>query len=69
MQSIKELKFVLESEVARVNQVFIAPHKNADFDALSSAIGISLIVKILNKPVYVILEEDPAKIEPGVKKW
>lgn len=68
MQSIKELKFVLETEVARVNQVFIVPHKNADFDALASAIGMSLIVKKLNKPVYIILEEDPTKIEPGVKK-
>lgn len=68
MQSIKELKIVLEREIVLSNQVFIVPHKNADFDALASAIGISLIVKKLNKPVYIILEEDPTKIEPGVKK-
>lgn len=68
MKNIKELKSVLETEIARVNQVFIIPHKNADFDALASAIGMSLIVKKLNKPVYIILEEDPTKIEPGVKK-
>lgn len=68
MQNIKELKFVLDTEIARVNQVFIVPHKNADFDAFASAIGVSLIVKKLNKPVYIILEEEPTKIEPGIKK-
>lgn len=68
MLNIKKLKYIIETEVLKSNQIFIVPHKNADFDALASAIGMSLIVKKLNKPVYIILEEDPTKIEPGVKK-
>lgn len=68
MQNIKELKLVLENEILKSNQIFIVPHKNADFDAIASSIGMSLIASKLNKPSYIILEEIPTKIEPGVKK-
>jgi len=68
VQNIKELKVTIEEKVNSVNQVFIVSHNNADFDAIASAVGMSLIIKKLGKPVYIILDEDPTRIEPGVKK-
>ena len=67
MENIKELKTTLESKTILSNQVFIVPHKSADFDAIASAISMSLIIKKLGKPSYIIIEEEPTKIEPGVK--
>ena len=68
MQTIKDLKATIEHLTAESNQVFIVAHNKADFDAIASSVAMSLIIKILEKPVYIILEEDNQTIEPGVKK-
>lgn len=68
MQTIKDLKTTIEHVTEESNQVFIVAHSKADFDAIASCVGMSLIIKKLEKPVYIIIEEDPTIIEPGVKK-
>lgn len=68
VQNIKELKATIEEKTNQCNQVFIVAHNNADFDAIASAIGLSHIIKKLGKNAYIILNEDPTKIEPGVKR-
>ena len=48
---LQELKKTLESKIEKANRVVIIPHNNADFDAIGSAIGLSLIAKKYNKLV------------------
>lgn len=67
MQNITNIKEDIEECVKESNQVFITCHYGADFDAISSAIGMYEIIKKLNKPVYILLDEGE-NIEPGVKK-
>ena len=67
MFDIKYLKSVLEKKISGCDRVVIIPHNNADFDAIGSALAISLIAKKYNKD-YVIIENDPPYIiESGVK--
>ena len=72
MQNIKELKSVLEEKVSVSNQVILTSHNvmnnDLDFDAIGSLIGLELIIKKLGKPVYILIEEYPTKVESGVKK-
>lgn len=68
METIKDLKIILEKLVKESEQIFIVPHIKADFDAIASAIGMSLIVKKLGKTPYIILDEPISDMEPGVKK-
>lgn len=67
MNNIREFKDKLEEKIKSSEQVFIVPHVGADLDAIASSIAMSYIVKKFNKPAYIILDEDPMKIEPGVK--
>lgn len=70
--NLKELKNTLDTKINESKQVFITSHNIAnndlDFDAISSMIGMYLIVQKFDKPVYLLIEEVPTKIEPGVKK-
>lgn len=68
MQNITNLKKDIKKCVKKSNQVFITCHLGSDLDAISSAIGMSLIIKKLNKPVYILFDEGEELIEPGVKK-
>ena len=68
MFDLKKLKAVLEEKINKCDRVVIIPHNNADFDAIGSAIGISLIAKELNKPYTIIVNDPPHIIESGVKK-
>lgn len=67
MEEIKDLRVNLESKILQSDKVVIVPHMGIDFDAIGSAIGISLIAKKLKK-AFVILVDDPVyKIDYGVK--
>ena len=66
MISFKEFRDKLEVKIKNSEQVFIVPHIGADLDAIASSIAMSYIVRKLGKDVYIILDEDPLKIEPGV---
>ena len=68
MFDIKYLKSVIENKIKNCDSVVIIPHNNADFDAIGSAIGLSLIAKKYNKPFTIIVNDPPHIIEPGVKK-
>lgn len=68
MIDIKSLKKTLEDKIGKCDKVVIIPHNNADFDAIGSAIGLSLICRELNKPATIIVNDPPHIIEPGVKQ-
>ena len=68
MFDIKYLKSIIESKIKSCDKVVIVPHNNADFDAIGSAIGLSLIAKKYNKSFTIIVNDPPHIIEPGVKK-
>lgn len=67
MNILKEFKTKLEEKIRESEQVFIVPHIGADLDAIASCIAMSYIVRKLGKNAHIILDEDPVKIEPGVK--
>lgn len=67
MESLCEFKNKLESKIKKCEQVFIVPHIGADLDAIASSIAMSYIVRKLGKEAYIILDEEPTKIEPGVR--
>lgn len=66
MQDIKNLKINLESKILQSGNVVIVPHKNVDFDAMGSAIGIALIVKKLKKAPIILVDDPIYKIQNGV---
>lgn len=68
MQTLKEFKQKIDKLIQSSEQLFIVPHLGADFDAIASSIAMCLIAKKYNKPAYIILNEEPFKIEPGVKR-
>lgn len=67
MKDLQGFKIELENCIKNSDQVFIAPHIGADLDAISSCIAMSYIVRKLGKSAHIVLNEDPLKIEPGVK--
>jgi len=67
MINFKEFKDKLERKIKNSEQVFIVPHIGADLDAIASSIAMYYIAKKYGKEVHIILDEDPLKIEPGVK--
>lgn len=68
MFDLNKLRKILESKISKCDRVVIIPHNNADFDAIGSAIGLSLIAKEHNKPYTIIVNDPPHIIESGVKK-
>lgn len=68
LESIKELRMKLEEKISEASQVFIIGHDSPDFDSIGSAIGLCTYVESFGKKAYIIVNDDPFKIEPGVKK-
>lgn len=66
MNNTYELKKVLEGLVKVSDNVFIIGHKDPDFDAIGSAIGLQRLCTYLGKRSYIIV--DDKDINPGVKK-
>ncbi|MBQ8891644.1 MAG: DHH family phosphoesterase [Bacilli bacterium] len=67
MIDIKNLKINLENIIPLCEKVIIVPHKFADFDAIGSAIGLSLLARKFKKPSYIIDNDPLDKMEAGVK--
>ena len=67
MEEIKDLKVNLESKILQSEKVVIVPHLGVDFDAIGSAIGLSLIVKKLKKASIILVDDPNYKIDYGVK--
>ena len=67
MIDIKKLKKDIEGKIINSEKVVILPHNNVDFDAIGSSLGLSLIAKKLKKKSYIIVNDKPHLIDPGVK--
>lgn len=67
METIKGFKPILEERIKESEQVFLVPHKKADFDAIASCIGMYILVKKLGKNAHIIIDETLLDMEPGVK--
>lgn len=65
---IRRLKEVLEEEIERSSNVFIIGHNSPDFDSIGSCIGLYVFAKYYSKNVYIIVDDNELKIEPGVKR-
>ncbi len=65
---IKRLKKIIEKEVKNSSNVFITGHVTPDFDSIGACIGISYLMKQFNKKSYIIVDDDDAKIQAGVKR-
>jgi c-di-AMP phosphodiesterase-like protein len=67
MINIKDLKVNLESQILQTENTIIVPHKFADFDAIGSAIGLSLLSKKAKHQAFILNGDAPAETEAGVK--
>lgn len=64
---IKNLKVNMEQKILESENIVIVPHNGVDFDAIGSAIGISLIAKKMKKPASIVVDDPFHKIDPGVQ--
>lgn len=67
MINIKDLKVNLENSILSTENMIIVPHKFADFDAIGSAIGLTLLSKKAKHQSYILNGDSPAETEAGVK--
>ncbi len=67
MRDIRNLRVNLETKVLESKNIVIVPHMGADFDAISSALGLSLIVKKLDKVPSILINDPQYKIDHGVQ--
>lgn len=65
---IRRLKEILEAEIEKSSNVFIIGHNSPDFDSIGSCIGLYAFAKYYSKNVYIIVDDNELKIEPGVKR-
>lgn len=65
---LKGLKCSIERMILDCDRTIIVPHNNADYDAIGSAIGLSLIPKKLKKPSYVLINDSTYKMEYGLQR-
>ena len=68
ISNIKELRTRLAVDILDHQKVFIIGHKSPDFDSIASCMGIYNAVWDLKRDPYIVLDDEPSKIEPGVKK-
>lgn len=67
LQDIKNLKVNLENKILESDQVMIMPHKSADFDAIASSIGMSLISQELKKDNHIVIGDATYDLDHGVQ--
>ena len=67
MIDVKNLKVNLEQKIIDGEKVYIFPHKNADFDAIASSLGVSLISDKLKKENHIIVGDPIYKLDHGVQ--
>ena len=67
MIDIENLRVNFESKVLASGKVIIVPHKLADFDAIGSAIGLSLAVKKLKTESFIIIDDKKYELDRGVQ--
>lgn len=67
MIDIKNLKINLESLMLNSDKVIIFPHKDADFDAIASSLGVSLISNKLKLKNHIVIGDPIYKLDHGVQ--
>lgn len=65
---IRLLKEMLENGMKNSSKVFIIGHNSPDFDSIGSCLGLYILARHYNKNVFIIVDDDELKIEPGVKR-
>lgn len=68
LEDFKDLKLALEKKMKNCSSVFIVGHNGPDFDSFGAAIGLCAIARNFYKKAYIVIDDEPTKIEPGVKK-
>lgn len=64
----KNLRELVRKIAKTSQQVFIVGHNDADYDSLSSAIGIQSLCTTLKKKAFIVVDDDTTKLSAGVKK-
>lgn len=67
-RDFKELKESIAKQIKKSSNVFIIGHNEPDFDSIGSAIGLQVLASSMGKQSYIIVNDEEAKIESGVKK-
>ena len=67
MIDIENLRVNIESKVLSSGKVILVPHKLADFDAIGSALGLSLAVRKLKKTSFIIIDDKKYDLDRGVQ--
>ena len=67
MLDIKNLKINLENKILESEKVIISPHKGADFDAIASSLGVSLISEKFKKDNHILVGDPIYKLDHGVQ--
>ena len=67
MIDIENLKVNFENKVLSSDKIIIVPHKNADFDAIGSSLGLSLASKKLKKDSIIIVDDKTYELDRGVQ--
>ncbi len=67
MLDIKNLRINLENKILEHNKTIIIPHKGADFDAIASSLGVSLIADRFRKENHILVGDPIYKLDHGVQ--
>lgn len=67
-RELSEFRAKLDADLKNCSNVFIIGHNEPDFDVIGSAIGLYELAVHHHKQAYIIVNDDEAKIEAGVKK-
>lgn len=65
---IHELKELVTKLINYSSKVFIVGHNSPDYDCIGASLGLSTLVKGLEKEAYIIVDDIPLEIDSGVKK-
>ena len=68
MSDSKAIKDTLDRLLIDNDSVFIVPHNNPDFDAISAAIGMALICKKKKKRTFIVINDDYEKLQLEIEK-
>ena len=66
MIDIENLRVNFENKALNSGRLIILPHKLADFDAIGSAIGLSLAAKKLKKDSIIVVDDKAYELDRGV---
>ena len=64
----KDLKPELLRVIKTSSKIFITGHSEPDFDSIGASIGMLEFCKSFGKEAYIIIDDEDANLEPGVKK-